>query len=163
MRYAESLMVHSHPTQLGTVHCTSPHQVSPLPHCPFLSGSWLQLLPQPLLSHPCPGASLCPLLMPSLTIQPLLPCCELPPFLHFCSPKSQVSSLSPPPFSFSHTNMGFILLAHQWQNAIFFTRNQFSIDYEYRIRAHYSTKHRSSGCFAAQKNTNFQWIIYSCM
>lgn len=104
-----------------------------------------------------------PLPPPCATIPPLLHCHELSPCLHFCSPKSQVSSLSPPPFCSPHMNMGFIFLAHQWQNPIFFTRNQFIIDYKHRIRAYYSTKHTSSGCFPAQKNTNFQWIICTCM
>lgn len=152
-------MAHSHAMQVGTAHCISPRQVSPLLPWPFVSASWLQALPWPLLSQPCPSTSLCPLLLPPLTIQPLLPCHQLPPCLHFCSPKSQVSSLSPPPFSSPPMNMGFIFLAHQWQTPIFFTRNQFIIDYKYRIRARYSTKRTSSGCFPAQKNTNFQWII----
>lgn len=133
----------------------SPLHISP----PSLAPAALPLLllvlvpSSALLSHHCPSASLCPFLMP------------LPP-----------SSL-PFPVSPSLTFLLWVLLhclPHTWtwglyfwhtngKTPFFFTRNQFTIDYKYRIRAHYSTKHTSSGCFPAHKNTNFQWIINTCM
>lgn len=141
-------MADSHPVQVGTAPCTSPHHILPLLPFPL----WILTLSFALLSQPCPSISLCTLLVPLCTVQPILPCHEFSPCFHFHPPYPQTSYLSPQHFSSPHVNAGFAFFGTPVPKYTFSpTRYQFIIGYKYRTKAHYSTKHASSGRFPAYK------------
>lgn len=108
-------MADSHPVQVGTTPCTSPHHVLPLLLLPL----WVLTLSSALLSQPCPSISLCTCLVPPCTIQLVFPCHEFPLCFSFHPLYRQISSLSPHPFSSPHVNMGLAFLAHKCYTPFF--------------------------------------------
>lgn len=153
-----SLAAHPHLIQVDTSPYTSPQKISSLLPCRFLPRSWMQVFPCPLLSHPHPITSLCPLPVSACTIQAPFPCHQLPPCLHFCSPKFQVSSLSPPLFVFPHMNICFEFFGTPITKSHFFTMHYFVVYYKHRIRKLYSSKHTILGAF--QTNPNLLSLIH---
>lgn len=142
-----SLMADSHPVQMGTAPCTSPHHVLPLLPFPlWVLTELCSAKPAFLFAH-----TSCHHALSSLS------------FL--------ATSFLPASISIPH-NFRFLLwvltpsLPHIWTWGLyfwytsgytaFFFRYQLIIGCKYRTRARDSTKHTSSGCFPAYKNTNFQ-------